>query len=60
MGVPSGSSTSSTKQMTCQWRRINCPITASPSTRHSSSFSSNVSIFVSWYDNQLANKYLDC
>jgi hypothetical protein len=45
MGVPSGSETCSTKQMASHWRRMSCPIGASPSTRHNNSFSSGVIMF---------------
>jgi hypothetical protein len=45
-GVPSGSGTSSIRQTGVQCRRISWPIGASPSTRHSSSFSSLVNMVV--------------
>ena len=41
-GAPSGSATSSDRQAAIQWRRMIWPIGASPSTRHSRSFSSGV------------------
>jgi hypothetical protein len=46
-GVPSASATSSLRQTGTQCRRISCPIGALPSTRHSRSFSSALSMLFS-------------